>query len=367
MLKYILADKNGIPVEINTDSGEDTGLVVATRDHKSYTTKTVFFTNPTYGREMAQNGKYGGVPLLTHDGTDTVAWTFSEPVGTKWTADSTDRVFADAKSLKCDNSNVDDIMQIINNVGPGNNIDMTGNYVALTMWINVDKDWQAGDSVSVYAHVDGGPVGNKVYLEDYFDFDNYDIWQWIDIPLIDMGIGSSIIDAFRFETEAREGGKSPKFYVDEMYLQASGAPLDFEVIPDLSTWFHVKTFQTTFVDAYNPDNADGTMPNLAYNQILGVTPTTGYVYKRYSAGETDPIFESRITSLMDLLSFPYARLNNYISDGTNTLITIENTYPTGMEVVLKAEDLDKLVFTVDDKFDDLLFFRISVQGYVEQR
>ena len=98
-----------------------------------------------------------------------------------------------------------------------------------------------------------------------------------------------------------------------------------------------------------------------------MTPTTGYIYKRYSAGETDPISEMRITNLMDLLSLPYSKINNYVSDGTNTLITIENTYPPGMEYVLKSEDLDKLVFTIDDKFDDLLYFRICVQGYVEQR
>ena len=367
MLKHILADKSGVPVEVNTDPGEDTGLVVATRDHKIYSTKTVFFTNPTHGREMAQDGKYGGTALLIHDGTDTGAWTFSEPTGTAWVADSTARYYADAKALLSNNSNVGDIMQVINNDGPGNNIDMTGNYVALTMWINVGADWVVGDSVSVYAHVDGALAGNAVLLEDYFDYATWDTWQYIDIPLTDMGIGSTSIDAFRFEIEARAGAKSPVFWIDEMYLQESGAPIDFEVKPDKGTWFYIKAFQTTFVDAYNPDNADGTMPMLAYDKILDVTPTTGYIYKRYSGGETNPTVERRITNLMDLLSLPYSRINNYISDGTNTLITIENIYPTGMEFVLKAEDLDRLVFTIDDKFDDLLYFRICVQGYVEQR
>jgi len=367
MFKSIIANKSGVPVEVNTDAGEDTGLVVATRSHKTYTIKTAFFTNPTYGREMAQDGKYGGTPLLLHDGTDTGAWTFSEPVGLAWVADSTDRFYADAKSLLSNNSNVGAIMQVINNTGPGDNIDMTASYVALTMWINVDSDWSAGDSVSVYAHVDGALAGNKVYLEDYFPYSRYDVWHWINIPLTDMGIGSTSIDAFRFQTESREGAKSPKFYIDEMYLQVSGAPIDFEVKPDNGTWLYIKAFQTTFVDAYNPDNADGTMPNLSYNKILDVASTTGYVYKRYSGGGTNPTSERRITNLMDLLSLPYSRINNYISDGTNTLVTVENIYPTGMEFVLKAEDLDKLVFTVEDKFDDLLYFRICVQGYVEQR
>ena len=56
-----------------------------------------------------------------------------------------------------------------------------------------------------------------------------------------------------------------------------------------------------------------------------------------------------------------------MSDGTNTLITITNEYPAGVAFVMKAEDLDKIVYTVEDDFSQLLFFRISVQGYVEQR
>jgi len=60
-------------------------------------------------------------------------------------------------------------------------------------------------------------------------------------------------------------------------------------------------------------------------------------------------------------------MNNYISDGTNTLITIENAYPTGMDFTLKSEDSDRIVYTADDKLDDLLYFRIACLGYVETR
>ena len=83
MWKFFLGDKAGTSVGVNADTGEDVGLVVATRPHKAFTTKTAFFTNPTYGREMAQNAAYAG-SVLIHDGTDTGEWTFSEPVGTKW-------------------------------------------------------------------------------------------------------------------------------------------------------------------------------------------------------------------------------------------------------------------------------------------
>jgi hypothetical protein len=349
------------------DHEEDNALVVATRPLKTFTTHTTFFLNDTYGREMAQNGAFGGTPLLLHDGVDTAAWTFSQVAGAKWTADSTDRYYADAASMKCNNPSVGDIMQIINNVGPGNNIDMTGNYVALTFWINVDSYWLGGDSISLYAFVDGSQVGNKVNLEDYFPWSDYDEWHFVNIPLTDMGIESSSIDAFRIENETREGGLSPIFYIDEWYLQETGAAIIYTVEPDKGTWFYIKTFHTTFVDAYNADNADSTMPHLSYNKILGMDVTAGYVLRQYIGEGDTPTGEDRVTSLMDLLSYPYATISNNISDGTNTLITIENSYPEMLHLVLKSENLDKLTFTIEDNFGDLLYFRVSVTGYVEQR
>jgi len=306
--------------------------------------------------------------LLIHNGIDDVAWTMSNEVGGKWTANSTDRPYAGATSLKCDNPAVDDVVDLYENTGPGTDIDMTATYIALTFWINVDKDWKAGDSFSIYAYKDTTTqVGNKVYLEDYFDYDNYDIYQFINIPLTDMGIESSSLDAFRIENEAREGGKSPKFYVDNMNLETTGVPLIYTVKPDRGTWLHVKAFQTTFVDAFDNTLADASVPNLSYDKILGMTPVAGYIYKRYSEGKSDPISEQRITSLLDLLSLPYSNLTSSISDKTNTLITIANEYPDNIPYVLKSESLDEMTFTIEDDFSTLLFFRIALTGFVEYR
>ena len=330
-------------------------------------TRTAFLTNPTYGREMAQDGLYGGVPFLLHDGTDTVEWTFSNEVGAKGTADSTTRFYDGSKAIEWDNPNVGDIIEIINDDGPGNDIDMTGSYVAMTFWINVDKNWVLGDSFSLYARIGAATAGNAVNIEDYFDYTTHDTWHYVNIPLTDLGIDSTSIDAVWIENNSRAGAKSPTFYIDEWYLQVSGAAITYTLRPNDGTWFHVKAFQTTFVDALNADNADSTMPHLSYDQILGLSTSTGYIYERYSARKTDPIFTARITNLMDLLSYPYSKITNAISDGTNTLITIENTYPTGIDFVLKAEDGDRIEYTIEDSFDDLLYFRVCAQGFEEQR
>jgi len=150
-------------------------------------------------------------------------------------------------------------------------------------------------------------------------------------------------------------------------LQETGGALEFSVEPDTGTWFHVVSFQTVFVDAVTADNADSTMPQLSYNKILDMTPTAGYVYRRYTGGDDEPTSEFRITSLMDLLSFPQSKLSNYVSDGTNTMITVTDHYTPPVKFTLKSEDLDRITMDVEDNFSQLLFFRISVTGYVEQR
>jgi len=359
---HIIDPKTGKAAFVDATANEQQALVVATRPLKIFTTKTVYAINDTYGREMAQDGKYSGTPVLITDGTDTGAWNFSEPVGLKWSEGSTDHFHSGAKSDKCDNSLVGGIVQYINNAGPGTDIDMSG-YVALTLWIYVSSDWVAGDSFTLYAYVDGGLVGNTIKLEDYFDFDRYNIWQFIDIPLADLGIETSLIDAFRIECSARSGAKSPLFYIDDFNIQETGAPIDFEIAPDEGTWLHVKSFQTTFVDV--GAFTDAARP--PYDQILSMAATTGYLYRRYAENKSDPIFEVRITNLMDLLGLPNTKISNYLPDGTNTLMTIENIYPADEVFIMKSENLDRLVFTIEDDFSQLLFFRISVQGFVEQR
>ena len=141
MLKTYIAYADSNDAKVNTDSGEDRGLVVATRNHKSYTTKTAFFTNATYGREMAQNGLYGGTALNINDGTDdAIDWTMVETGTIKWVEYSTDRFKAGTKSVLCDNAAVGSYAEFTNQVGgAGTDIDMS-NYVAITMWITAGSD-----------------------------------------------------------------------------------------------------------------------------------------------------------------------------------------------------------------------------------
>ena len=436
MINSKIINGDGLVADVDNASGDETnGLIVATRNLKTYTPFTKFVNNPTYGQEMAQNAAFGSVVWTIHDGTDSAAadagncdgigadtnkledtgqnfestvvagmsvhnttdgtyswitavtdneglavlddimddgddyvinpsWTFSEPVGTKWVEDNTAQFHNGSKSLYCTNPNIGDILQLQN----VNGTDVTlAHCSAITMWIYVGSNWISTDSFSFYCHNDGAFIGNKVYLEDYFDFDNYGAWQFINIPLTDMGLTTETMDSVRIENEARGGAQSPTFWIDQIAFQTTGTSITYTLEPDAGTWLHVKAFQTTFVDAHAGTLSDGTMPNLAYNQILGMTPTVGYIYKRYAEGKSAPLNEARITNLFDLLSFPHSKITNHISDGTNTLITITDEYLDNIQYTLKSETADKITFTIEDKFDDLLNFRIAITGFVEQR
>jgi len=286
-------------------------------------------------------------------------WTFSEPVGTKWKDADGGQAHTGSASVKCDNPAVGDIVQFAN--VNGEDVDMS-NFAAITMWIYVDKDWKGGDSFSIYGMVDGAQEGDKVFLEDYFVFDDYDEWQFINIPLSDMGLNATSIDALRIENEARQGGKSPKFWVDDWKLESSGTPLVFELKPDKGTWLYIDALKIFFVDAAAGDAADAI--NLSYDKIINATFTEGYLFERYTEAKTVPEASQRITELADYMSFPFMVLDRG-SDGTNTWLSInlDQDYP----LILKAETNDLLRITLEDDFSQLVKFRISATSRVEAR
>ena len=361
---YVTDKATGYVAEVDTSDGEMQGLVVATRPLKTYTPINKFFTNPTYGPEMNQDGAFGGAPLLIHNGVDDVAWTMSEPVGVRWVADSAVRFHSGAQSMLAANPNVGDVMQVINNLGPGDDIDMTGNYVALTMWINVDANWVVGDQFELYAFVGGVLVGNAVHLEDYFDITLLDVWQYINIPLTDLGIEASLIDAFRIENVARAGPNSPTFYIDDWYLQESGTPVVYTIKPDKGTWLHVTESKMIFVDAVATDTPD--VIHLGYDQILGATLTEGMLYELYQPGISDEATVSaRMIGIADILQLPGWKIDSALSDDTNTTLTLSQELPVPM--ILKAEEFDRLQVTIEDDFSVFLMFRFAVAGYEEIR
>jgi hypothetical protein len=366
MIKSLITDPaTGIQAAIDhgVDDHEQHALVVATRPLKQYTNVLRFFSNDDYGVDMNQNAESGGTPVLVHNGIDTALWTATDIVGGgKTTFNSTDRAYAGTHSIKVDNSPVNDVFQL----DKGSDLDCTG-YVSITMWINVDKDWKAGDQIDLYGWDTGTglQVGDAVDLSGYFTYDQYDVWHKLTIPLTDMGdlSGSTTLDSLRVRIVTAEG-KSAKFYIDTIQFEETGAPIKFTLKPTLGTWLHVNSFQILLADAYAGTLLNGTMPSIPYDALLGVAKlATGITYKRTTNGET--ISSANIQQFLDFMAFSNAKITGSGSDGTNTWVTVNMQFTE--PVILKEADHDEMSLTVNDDLSGLLVLRVGAGSKVGTR
>ncbi len=352
MIRSRITNKdNKLTAEVNDDSeNEAAGLVVATRPLKTLDNALKFFVSGTYGVDMNLDASAGGTPVPVHNGIDAVYWTGSEPVGTKATFNSSDRANSGSNSVKWDNPALNDVIQF----DRGSDLTVSG-YASLTLYVNVDKDWSAGDSVSIFGWDTGttSVVGSAVLLEDYINELDFDTWQKVTIPLSAMGLTSGTIDALRAEM-AGTAGKAPKFYLDDIQFEETGTPIEFTLAPETGKWLYVDHLTISMADAYDSTVANGTVQGLAHDQFLGVAISSGMIYKRVQNSET--VFSLSVTQLMDFLQLPGGTVQSG-SDGTNTWISLN--IPLSAPIILKPEQADNLSFTINDDLSGLLWFRVS--------
>jgi len=344
---------------VNVSPGEVNAAVVATRELKTYTPFTGFFINDEYGADMNQDAAYGGTPDNVHDGIDNVYWTGSSIAGVKFTFNSADQnhTVAGAQSVKSDSAAVNNVMQF----AKGGNL-IIANYTAITFWIYVSSDWAAGDSVELYAwDVGVGMVGNPVAIENYFDWSSFGVWIKVAIPFADLGLGAGTLDAWRIRIAAK-AATAPVFYLDDIQVEETGTALLYTVKPDNGAWLYLDSLRFIAVAPYDTDQADGTLPGIAWDDLLGVTITNGLVYQRWSLDEV--IYSTTIKRFSDLIQFAETEWQG-ANDGTDTILTIESKFGRG--TVLKPEELDRITYTVQDDLSTFLLLRVSVHGYVEQR
>jgi len=361
------------PIEIKDGSGSsksvhlhqkngDVGIIAYTSQLKEREIKFLPAFNSDYGIEMAINGEFSGTAEDIHDGTDSVLWTGSNIIGNKVTFDSTTRFNGGSKSVEINNAAVNDIWQF----DKGSDIAISG-YVSTTMSINVDKDWTTSDSVGVYFWDtdSNSQVGDMVLLENYFNEAEFDVWANIAIPLDDMGLGGSgiadTVDAIRFEQLAKTG-KAPLFYLDDIALQEAGTPITFKVEPPAGTKYLVSRFNYTIIGTYDGRLADASMPNLSYNKFLSLSElSNGVNFTLMKNGVV--IFSAPIKSISDAFKGG-ANIINYISDGTNTSITISTDFaePTALD----SRDGDFISVTVSDDLSSLISFTAIALGKTEE-
>jgi len=334
------------------------GQFVYTEQRKEFSIRTKPFLNNTYGIAMNQNGSFTGTPDKIHNGTDNAYWTGSQISGTKVTFDSTVRANAGTKSVELNNANIGDEWQF----DKGSDIDNTL-YSHLTFYVNIDKDWSVGDSISVFMYDTGTSsiVGSKVLLEDYINEFDFDVWQKAVIPFTDLDI-STDFDAIRMIQEGKNG-KAPKMYFDDIQLEESnGSGIEFKVLGSTSEVFHVYELNFSMADNITAVVTNGTMQGLSYNQILGVSALSNGINIRRVSND-DVLFSANIKQLSDFFNAGMT-IENSISDGTNSLINLRIKFVDPI-ILTGIPSENFLSLTVNDNLTGLLLFNTFARGSIE--
>ena len=351
---------------IHKEDCDCNALAVATVPYREFENELKFFIDEEGSADMNINAAPSGTPLPVHDGTDTTLWTGTTISGASTVDfDKAEHPRTGTKSIKVEEE-TDVVWQFDN----GSSLNMAL-YNSLTIWIYVDKEWKAGDSVSIYGWdtSTGLKIGNTLYLEDYFDYLTHKVYQKISIPLTDFGdlSASTTLDAFRQRIVAKDGGRA-KFYMDDIQLEGVGTttPTKYTIQADKGTWLFVDSFTISIVAPKAIASAilaDSTMPKLSYNNMLGVTLLSGLNYRRVTNGET--IFSVNVKTLMDFMQQPNTKIVSMGDDDVNTFVTLEvrNAEP----LLLKATDEDELSFTVTDDLSGLTHLRVAAGCRVEKR
>jgi len=365
----------GHQAQVDYTIGEDQALVVATRPLKIFTNKTLFFTSEDYGIDMNIGVEIEDTSstVNVHDGTDNVYWTASAISG-NWTFNSTDQNHTPGGQYSIDGTDTKNNNEA--QFARGSDLDLT-DYNSLSGWVYYTQ-YNAGANIDIYGWDTGTGliVGNSADIENFTNTGILNSWQSFIIPLEDMGLSYQTVDAVRVKTIKGTAKKEPNYYLDDIRFNpktgtaasqnspgVTGDVGTFVVEPDRDTWFHVHKLTLTFAAAYDSTVADGTMPGIPHEGILGVTLTNGIVYQGIQGGEVQ--FSTTFLNLIDFIQFPTATIVTQGSDGTFTWFSIDFDYVE--PAILKSENSDKLQYIISDNLSGLDFFRIAIAGEEEIR
>jgi hypothetical protein len=304
---------------------------------------------------------FSGTPEYIHNGIDNVCWT-AFTINGSWTFDSTTQAHTGTKSIDASETKDGHTAQM----AKSSTIDLSG-YISITGWVYLSFwDDQGTKGIQLYGWDTSTStiVGNEVNLKDYIDIGLLNVWQKFIVPLSTMNLIGETIDAIRIRAVDIGGGDPPDYYLDDIQIEETGAPVEFNIKPDSDTWLHVNDFNILLVDACSTTLADATMPYLSYNKLLGVSSLiNGILYQGIVGGKIR--FTIPFKNLGDFLMFPRFRIEGYGSDGTNTFLKLfmDLKYP----IALQSECDDKLSFTLSDDLSGLLKLVITANCQEERR
>jgi len=329
-----------------TVGADNVGLVTLNRDLIQTEPSTAFFFNPTVGIAMNQNVSFGGTPEVILDGAGG-GWTPTAVSGS-WN-------FTDSGKVTITSANNGD-SAMWDDAGT---IDMNS-YTAISGKVDLDVYSDASNTIQVQFGLAGAPLGNPVNLDDFIDTGVFTEQSFI-IPKASLGIDDEIVDEMII-TIFRTGGTKPTIKFDDWQIEQTGTPLVFSINVNNNEIFHLDEIVFTYADALAGTLADGTMPALSYNKILGVSALPiGFNIIRAKGGKT--LFSAAIRTLGTQISAG-GEVTETWSDGTNTFVVIRARFAQRLK--LTGDPNDFITITINDDMSGLLQFTCAARGGLER-
>ena len=111
-----------------------------------------------------------------------------------------------------------------------------------------------------------------------------------------------------------------------MQIEQTGTAARFDIRPEPGFLYYIDSISFTFIDAIDTTLANASMPNLSYNQILGMGKlSTGIGFTTVRGGDTE--FSAFITCLADSTRAGGEVINAF-ADATNAHVTLRTNFPT---------------------------------------
>lgn len=317
-----------------------------------------------YGSEMAQNGAFSGIPkivyqenLSTPDEYDTSAivgvWDFAnttDPHSGTYCIDGT--LVEDGDIMEFDNGACEDCVAI-------------SGWIKLTAWSETKGHHLA---VYIYDKTAGEVVGNEVLIDDYVDVTLIGTYQSAAIPLSEFGITSSQVDAVRIRVDSNSPLEvnAPKFFMDDVQLEAEGGGLIYRAEPLPGTWYHAKYLKTTFIGIPAGFHTDGMNPLIDPYQLFNIAKlTNGIVNIIKARGLT--VQALNIKCIADYSKIPEMGAPYPISKAADNTVAYIFQLTWAKPLILKYEDGDYSELIVNDDLEGLGSLEVSLGGYYELR
>jgi hypothetical protein len=231
----------------------------------------------------------------------------------------------------------------------GGSVDMSG-YTAITGKITLVADFNpAVHEVLMQFRLAGVAAGNSVDIADYINTGLTSEQSFV-IPKEDLDIAGATVDEMLI-TVTKNGTGRPDIAFDDMQIEQIGSPITFTATATKNSNFHVQKMKFIFADGVASTLTDGTMPALSYNKILGVNAlNNGIVLRVVSEGITEISLNAK--QLSDMIGLG-GEIKEMISDGTNTMITVELEFSSPLILNYRNTDNNFVSLTINDSLSGL--------------